>query len=349
LTLFAVIAIILTILAVGLMVWPLVRSGSQRHPVAAVLIALTTPAAVLVLYLAVSNYDWLHGALSAQAPGSMEEAVAALEFRLKASPEDEEGWVLLGNSYLNLDRPADAVNAFQRALELSRGQNLEAKVGLAEAQIVLDPVALTGAAGKAIEEVLAVEPRNPKALWYGGMQALARGDSNLVRDRWQGLLALEPPERIRQIILTQLAALDEEGTAEEGVSVAAAKAGASPASGAVAGIAVQVSVSPAQLGRVGASAPVFIFLRDAGTPGPPLAVLRRQASDLPLDLQISDADVMLPGRSLAAVETATVVARVANGGDPIARPGDLYGEGRWQRTDAAGAPVTILIDRVVEP
>ena len=83
-------------------------------------------------------------------------------------------------------------------------------------------------------------------------------------------------------------------------------------------------------------------------PAPPLAVIRRKANELPVTLQISDADIMLPGRTLASVESATLVARIANGGDPVARPGDVYGEVQWQRGAASG-PVTIIIDRVVTP
>jgi cytochrome c-type biogenesis protein CcmH len=94
---------------------------------------------------------------------------------------------------------------------------------------------------------------------------------------------------------------------------------------------------------------LFVFVRDAQNAGPPLAVIRRQAGELPVTLQISDADIMLPGRTLASLEEAKLVARVANGGDPIAKPGDVYGEARWQRNAAAAGPVAIVIDRVVVP
>ncbi|MCE7904011.1 MAG: c-type cytochrome biogenesis protein CcmI, partial [Gammaproteobacteria bacterium PRO9] len=82
--------------------------------------------------------------------------------------------------------------------------------------------------------------------------------------------------------------------------------------------------------------------------GPPLAVIRRTAGELPLSLQINDADVMMPGRSMATVKSAMLVARVANGGDPMAQPGDVYGEARWERNGAAGV-VRIVIDKVVGP
>jgi len=340
-TSFAVISVLFTLVAVGLVVWPMLRSGDGVHPVAATLTAVAIPPLVLVIYLLVSNYDWRNPA-TAPAPGtsgaagSLEEAVASLERKLQAEPANEEGWVLLGSSYLNLNRPADAANAYKRAAELSDGRNLAARLGLAEAQIVLDPASITGPPGAEIEAVLQAEPGNPKALWYGGLLSLARGEPALARERWEALLELSPPAEIREIIENQLAQVDPQP----------APASPPPTAVVAGGIAVTVSLDKALQGQVSPSAPLFIFVRDAQAAGPPLAVIRRTADQLPLSLQISDNDIMLPGRSLAGLESATLVARVANGGDPIAKPGDVYGEAQWERSKSAET-LAIVIDRVV--
>ena len=351
-TLFAAIAVLFTVLSVGLVVWPLLRSGTGTHPLAATLTALAIPAAVVLIYLLVSEYDWREPATGAPAQvadsaeaRSMEEAVASLERRLQDAPADVDGWILLGSSYLSLNRPADAITAYQRALDASAGRSVDARLGVAEARIVLDPGSLTGPVGDDIEAVLKAEPRNPKGLWYGGLLSLARGEPAVARERWTTLLALSPPERVRQIIETQLAELAGPAAASPAPQVAAQSA---PAAGNGSGISVLVSVSDALRAQVSPSAPLFVFVRDAQNPGPPLAVIRRQARDLPVALQISDADIMLPGRTLASVGTATLVARIANGGDPIARPGDVYGEAKWQRATVPGGPVAIVIDRIVK-
>ena len=356
-TAFAIIAAVLTIVAVGLVVWPLLRVGAVVHPIAATLTALATPAVVLVVYLLISNYDWrpasssspTTAAAATPAAGSMEEAVASLERKLEASPADEEGWVLLGSSYLNLNRPADAAKAYQRAVDLSGGRNAAARLGLAEARIVLDPGALSGPTGEEVEAVLKLEPGNPKALWYGGMVSLTRGQPAVARERWTALLQLAPPERVRQIIVAQLAEL---GAGKDGGATPAVAAVPKPGGGpAIAGepgsISITVSISDQVRGQMMASAPLFVFVRDAENAGPPLAVIRRQAGDLPMTLEISDADVMLPGRSLADIKTAKLVARIANGGNPIASPGDIYGEAQWRRGEGPAKPVQIVIDRVV--
>ena len=357
---FAAIAVLFTLVTVGIVAWPLLRSGGTGHPIAALLTALAIPATVVLVYLLVSQYDWrtpvagtaaTASAGAGAAAGSMEEAVASLERKLQAAPADEEGWILLGSSYLSLNRPADAASAYQRALDLSGGSSVDARLGVAEARIVLDPASLSGPVGDEIEAVLKAEPRNPKGLWYGGLLSLARGQPERARERWRALLELSPPEQVRQIIETQLAELD--GGAAPGdrsaPNSASPPAVASPVDVAnPASISIAVSVSEAVRAQISASAPLFVFVRDATTGGPPLAVIRRQASELPVTLQISDADIMLPGRSLANVAAAKLVARIANGGNPIAKPGDVYGEAQWQRGAANGNPVVIVIDRVVE-
>jgi cytochrome c-type biogenesis protein CcmH len=322
------------------------------HPVAATLTALAIPPLVLVIYVLVSNYDWRAPGTNPAAPdsgtmASVEAAVASLEGQLQADPANEEGWILLGSSYLSLNRPTDAANAYQRALELSGGRNTAARLGVAEARIVLDPASLAGPAGDDIEAVLAVEPRNPKGLWYGGLLSLARGQPALARERWEALLQLSPPEQVREVIESQLAQIDF-GVTPGAESSPAPSSPAAPAAAPSDGIGVTVSLSEALRARVSPSAPLFVFVRDAQAGGPPLAVIRRQADELPVTLRITDADIMLPGRSLASVELATVVARIANGGDPIAKPGDVYGEAGWQRGGDSG-PVTILINQVVAP
>ena len=351
---FAAIAVLFTLIGVGLVAWPLLRSGERGHPIAALVTALAIPATVFLVYLLVSQYDWrtpeagntVNASQAAgAAAGSMEEAVASLERKLEAAPADEEGWILLGSSYLSLNRPADAASAYQRALDVSGGRSVDARLGVAEARIVIDPASLSGPVGDEIEAVLKAEPRNPKGLWYGGLLSLARGQPDAARERWRALLELAPPEQVRQIIETQLAELD--GGAARPDSPAPNSPAPTGAANPVS-ISIAVSVSDAVRSRVSASAPLFVFVRDAATGGPPLAVIRRQASELPVTLAISDANIMLPGRSLANVASAKLVARIANGGDPIAKPGDVYGEAQWQRNAATGNPITIVIDQVVQ-
>ncbi len=342
-TLFIAIAVVLALLAGLAVLWPLLRDPADRAAIAAVVAALLLPGFVVFAYLGASNYDWSRPPAPAPAatagggaPGPLDEAVGELEARLAANPDDRDGWLLLGSAYTALGRPDDAIGAYTEANRLAGGRDPDARLGIAEAQLLKDRAAISGEAGATIEAVLAEVPDNPKALWYGGLVALARGDAAAAERRWTDLLARSPPPRIREIVEAQLAELRGEGATP--VAPPAAAAGA-PA------VTVQIDVDAAIRPALRAGAPLFVFVRDAAG-GPPLAVVRRESSALPLAVTLSDADVMIPGRSLASLAAARIVARVANGGEPVAQPGDAFGEAEWR--PASGNTVSVRIDRLVE-
>ncbi len=94
---------------------------------------------------------------------------------------------------------------------------------------------------------------------------------------------------------------------------------------------------------VAPAATVFVIARDAEQSGPPLAVKRITAGDLPARIALTDADAMLAGRGLHGVETLELVARVALGGSANAVPGDLESP-IWVGSPSA-EPVHLHIDR----
>ncbi|UCG71516.1 MAG: hypothetical protein JSV45_09610 [Chromatiales bacterium] len=333
---FLVISIIAALLAAALVAIPLLRQGGA--PVTAFVLALGIPAGAVFLYLAGSNYGWTPATTQTAAQGGIPDlnaALAQLEARLQAQPDDRDGWLLLGNTYLQMQRPADAETAFGQALALSGGEDPTAKLGVAEALVLQDRNALTGQAGTMIEEVLATEPDNAKALWYGGLAALARGDRPTVQARWERMLNQDIPDPVRQAVTQQMQSL---GFAADTATAAA------PAQTA---IDVRVSVSDALEAQLAPDAMLFLVARDANAAGgPPVAAVREQAAGLPRMLRISDANAMLAGRNLSQLQNVRLIARVSNGGGAIAQPGDVFGEATWAPGEGA---VTIVMDQVVEP
>ena len=110
-------------------------------------------------------------------------------------------------------------------------------------------------------------------------------------------------------------------------------------------VAVKVSLGPDAAASVSPDATVFIIARDPAQPSPPIAAARRIVSELPAEVSLSDADSMVPGRLLSAFERLEIVARVSRSGEPMARPGDWYGEHTISGRGAA--PVEIVIERQV--
>ena len=111
---------------------------------------------------------------------------------------------------------------------------------------------------------------------------------------------------------------------------------AKPAPNPADGVSVRISLAA----PMDADTPVFIIARAIGRPGPPVAVRRLRAGDLPMRLVLTDADAMLPGQRLSALEEVQVMARASMGGTPAARRGDV--ESATARTRVGAAEVVEL-------
>jgi len=356
-TAFIAIAVVLIACAAALIAMPLLRRRAEQGnaPIAAIVSAIALPVAAVLFYVTVSNHDWAAPAQASAPPGAPTEAgalsdlVAGLEQRMAENPDDADGWLLLGRTYLQLQRLPEARRAFEAAVALEPSG--DARLSLAEVDIMTDRANLAGDAGREVEKVLAEEPANPKALFYGGMVALARGDNDAVAARWRQLLAMSPPDNVRQLLEQQLAQLglptDPAGETAPMAVPAPVTAPAPPAAPDAGGFAVSVSIADELVPRIDTNAILFVLARRPGVPGPPIAAVRAAAQQLPVSLRISDANVMMEGQSLAGHEALELVARVSNGGGPVAASGDLFGAVTWNAGDGNHA-VAIVIDQIVE-
>jgi cytochrome c-type biogenesis protein CcmH len=215
---------------------------------------------------------------------------------------------------------------------------------------------ITPPAAQLFEEALGAAPANPKALLYGGFAAAVRGDRALARTRWQGLKNLNPPPQIVQMLDARIAELGPPaGSSAAAGTAAAAPAGtsASPAgtgtsaeglSGAE--VTVNISIAPALKSRLASEAPLFVFAREPGSRGPPLAAKRLTSTAIGTEVHLSPADSMLPGRVLVKGQQVSITARVSFSGQPVPSAGDLYGELSY---DVGRDGVrNLVIDRVAE-
>lgn len=360
-TAFIVVCVAMLLAALVWMVLPLLRApaaGSaadvssyrKERRFSSIAVAVLVPVLAVAMYAGLSNWDWKTVQTeSAQAAG-MEEALSQLEAKLAQNPKNLEGWMMLGRSYSAIGRYPRAADAYQQAYDLTQGQNVEAIIGLGEALALTDEASLTGRAGKLFETALIMAPNHPKALWYGSVAALRSGDLRRGRDRLQLLMAQNPPEELRGVLERQIQDLNQQlGEAGQQAGQAAAPVVAANSEAVAAGsrsIKVSVSLAPQMRDKVSGNLSLFILARDPSAPGPPLAVQRRSSSELPLDVELSERDAMIPARTIATVPKVVVVARLSRSGAPQQQSGDLFGEAEYEFGKNSG-PLTIIIDRVV--
>jgi len=324
---FVLLAAALTVAGVIVVAVPLLRRGATAAapgpaPWAAIAATGLLVVGSAVLYVSWSNWPW-RTVTPGDSPQSM---VARLARQLERDPQNLDGWLMLGRSYLALQQYPLALRAFERADRLSDGKNADALTGEAETLALTDESELNGRASRLIERALVLAPDSGKALFFGAAVAARRGDLPLARARFVKLLGMDPPADVRPLIEQQITAID-------------AKLGAPPAGGARvpppppatnsgAEVRVNVQLAPSLAAAVGAS-PLFVFVRDPAHPGPPLAV-KRLESRFPQVVSLAASDAMIPGRAFAPGQSVQVVARIARSGNPVGASGDPLGEVTYQ-------------------
>ncbi len=346
---FLLIAAVMAAVAAAAVALPLLRGRSRA---AAALAAALIVGASAGLYPLWSNWDW-HASAHPAAPAAPEVAamVAKLEKHMHEQPDDLRGWLMLGRSYLALNRLDDATAAYDRAHKLD-AKSAEAAMGLGEAMSLRAGGDITPAASRLFEDALSLAPDNPKALLYGGFAAAVRGDRVLARTRWEALEALHPPPQIVQMLDTRIAqlGLPASGSATDAVPAGtnASPPGTNPGAGGLdAGeVTVNISIAPALKKRLVSEAPLFVFAREPGSQGPPLAAKRLTSNAIGTQVHLSSADSMLPGRVLAKGQRVSVTARVSFSGQPVPSAGDLYGELSYEV--GRDGVRSLVIDRVAE-
>ena len=115
---------------------------------------------------------------------SMVDALAA---RLEQEPDDLDGWLRLGHAYRVIGEPQQATAAYRRAGALASddpvalGTVADAWIGtLQDDALPTDFVAL-------LQRLQDIDPEDPRALWFLGVEAVDRGDPAEARRLWSRL------------------------------------------------------------------------------------------------------------------------------------------------------------------
>jgi len=313
---------VMCLVAIGFAVWPLYR---HQHRLSAIIAIAVVGVVALSSGLYYRQGSPQQSSAAAALP-DMDQAVAGLAARLAENPDNPEGWKMLGRSYMSMGNYARAVDAFEKAVELESAQDPQALVGLGEALLASTGTPIDGRIASLFENALALDPNNPQALFYGGIGAFNRDDRLLAADRWERLLSLNPPAEIEGVLRQRIA----EWRGESPVPAEQPpidESGPQPVAGVSEGAVVRVTVTlaDAAVAALPDQATVFVIARDPAQPVPPIAVTRRQLSELPASVELGDRESMVPGRELSAFSEFEIVARVSVSGQPGAQPGDWFG------------------------
>lgn len=113
--------------------------------------------------------------------------VDSLAARLEQEPDDLEGWLRLGHAYRVIGEPQQATAAYQRASALAPDDPVVLRT-LADAWIgMLQDDALPTDFVALLQRLQSIDPEDPRALWFLGVEAVDRGDPAEARRLWSRL------------------------------------------------------------------------------------------------------------------------------------------------------------------
>ena len=174
------------------------RPSAWRRRAAALALGLCVPALAVGLYASFGT-PGLPGSPFSERPqpvddtaddpaatAAFSEPVERLAARLESDPDDLEGWLLLGRSYLVLQRFSEAADAFRRATALS-GDDPEVLAMLGETIVWASEGTVVPEAVRTFERVLEIRPEDPAARFH---LALARAQAGAVEEAYEMWLAL---------------------------------------------------------------------------------------------------------------------------------------------------------------
>lgn len=263
--------------------------------------------------------------------------IRVLQAILQRNPDHVAGWLDLGRAYMQMGLFHFAESAFQRASSLVPEDPelmllvIESKLGQGKGSLDDKGLAL-------LNDVIKLDPANPKALMIMGMAAYGRGDYDKAIAVWQSLLQVTPPESEGAKIL------------QSSIERARAKRDGSGASSSVTGPQLAVAVSvPSQVSvPQDGSWTLFVYAKAVNGMPMPVAIKKMPYTQSSVQVTLNDQDAMAPMAKLSTSQSVKVYARLSKSGQAMPQSGDYMAESAEMPVQASMAPVSLEITENVK-
>lgn len=211
---FCIAAVLMLGIALGVLLWPLLRTRPGARTLrlgTAALLAVALPLASTGLYLLVGDPAALAG-VPTQAPPAPDPAVAQRAL---------QQWLDQAAAAVQAKRSAEARHAYAQALRIDP-DNSDALLGWAEADMAQQPDFAVGATARGmLERVLAQQPGNQRALWMLGIGEFQQHRYANAAAHWRRLQGLLPEASpLREAVAQKIAAAEAMAAAPAPTSAA---------------------------------------------------------------------------------------------------------------------------------
>lgn len=241
------------------------------------------------------------------------ELIARIAERVQQRPDNLYYWTILAEDAVVASNMLAASDYFAEALRIQSNEPY-LLAQYAQALFFVDANRFSDRVVAALDQAYGADSKNQTVLGLKGIQAFQEADYQRAISYWQGAaLGLNP-------------AGDSWKALQGGIQQAVQLAGEAPVASTetpadLDGVTVTINLSldpsieftPEQL--------VFVAIIEADGPPMPLAARKLVASQLPLELMLSDRDALMAGRSLAD-KNIKVLARLSSTGSATPQQGD---------------------------
>ena len=277
-----------------------------------------------------------------QPPHSIEDMLTTLKQKLEQNPDNLKGWMMLGRSYMSLDRFAEAAQVFEK-ITTRFGEQASMLLAEADALAMMQSGSMMGKPARLVKKALKMEPNNITALWLAGLASQEGGDDRQAIVYWKraessSQLDLSSKQKLQQLIVS--------AEQRSGFKSSEIKAPVPEKQLAGNSVLVKVDIAEQLKQKTKPTDVVFIFARAKSGPKMPLAIVRKQVADLPVEVVLSDKQAMMPNMAISNFDEVVVSARVSFNGQAITQSGDLSANQINVKTNN-NVSIGLVIDQVV--
>jgi cytochrome c-type biogenesis protein CcmH len=313
------------------------RQAVTPGKTAPIIVGVLIPLAAVLLYLYLGNPQGLVAPDQSPAitPEHFQDMTAKLAARMEQTPDDAQGWAMLGRAYRTLERFAPANDAFAKAVKL-KPDDADLLADYAESLGLAAGRSLAGEPTRLLDRALKLDPHNTKVLALSGSAAYERKDyAAAIRD-WEAIL--KQPGISGELAQALQKAIDESKTLLSGKAAFVAITGKERVRG-------EVSLDASLKAKVQPDDTVFVFARAAKGPRMPLAIARTRVRELPYRFSFDDSSAMMPDMKLSKFSEVVIGARVSRSGSATPAAGDLEGFSGGVKPGQTG--IRVNIDREI--
>jgi cytochrome c-type biogenesis protein CcmH len=302
---------------------------------AVIVVILAIPTLAVGVYWEIGSQNFLtekpKTATTTTAPHSVNQMVEGLLARLEKEPNDKKGWYMLARSYSYMKQYDKAAQAYNKLLGLVGDKDPQVLTDLARVLTLGNNGQFVGQPQILLKLALEANPNYQEALWLSGLAAAQNKKYEAAIAHWQKFLQQIPADKTetRQMLEQHIA----KARGELGEPTVKQQ------------LVVHVSLDPSLQDKVQANDTLFIYARAVTGSAMPLAIVRKNASELPTEVILDDSTAMMPAMKLSNFKEVKVLARISHSGSAKLESGDLQGEVSPVALDTK-EPIIININQV---